>query len=167
MSNDNQKQTQEEAKQSRIQRVSILEVMHELLFPTKLEVCECRGYYCEDFGVIVFLGTPGGTLILQEGIYPIAIIRLDEETEEVIASAICRVDLGKGINGLFVRKFRNIYSDAVVVWSPGKLLALLAHGEKFGGELYGCWDIPQYMEQAETEEGDMLGRYDSEPAAVG
>lgn len=151
MSKTNENQIPEE-KKSRIQIVKLEDIYQKILFPRRLELCECEGYYCDDFGVIVFLGTPGGTLILQEGIYPIAIMKIDDETGEVTASMVNRRDLKDGINGLFVRKLRKFLPKPDVVWTPVRLLAALAHDERFGGELYGCWSALDYCKAAEEEE---------------
>lgn len=157
--NDNQIQTEE--KESKIQIVDVLDIYHKIMSPEKLDLCECQGYYCEELGVVVFLGTPGGTLILQEGIYPVAIIKVDEKTGEVTASMINRCDLRNGVNGLFVRKLRKYLPKPDVVHTPGKLLAALAHDERFGGELYGCWTKLQYCKAAEEEEADFIGDLES------
>ena len=150
MSKVNENQIPEE-RNSKIQIVKLQDIYQKILFPQKLELCECEGYYCDEFGIIVFLGTPGGTLILQEGIYPIAIMKVDDETGEVTASIVNRRDLIDGINGLFVRKLRKCLPRPDVVWTPGRLLAALAHDERFGGELYGCWEISDYCKAAEEE----------------
>ena len=150
MSKTNDNQIPEE-KKSRIQIVKLEDIYQKILFPRRLELCECEGYYCKEFGVIVFMGTPGGTLILQEGIYPIAIMKIDDETGEVTASMVNRRDLKDGINGLFVRKLRKFLPMPDVVWTPGRLLAALAHDERFGGELYGCLSALDYCKAAEEE----------------